>query len=776
MSVTPDDVKRIFLLATEQATVAEQNELLDRLCGGNVELRRRVERLLAAHNGPDDFLDHPVVPIASEDDADSLAFLTPSPSPGALGRLGHYEIRRVVGRGGMGIVLLGFDENLHRVVAIKALTPSLATTGAARQRFVREARAAAAVSHDNVIAIHAVESAGPVPYIVMQYVDGRTLQEKLDQEGPLPVVDILRIGLQIADGLSAAHRQGLIHRDIKPSNILLENGVERVKITDFGLARAADDASVTKSGFVSGTPMYMSPEQAQGDRIDHRTDLFSLGSVLYAACVGHPPFRASTTMGVINRVCNESPRPISEIAPLVPAALVRLIERLMSKKVDGRINDAEAVADALRMQLAYLQGQGPAPIIPAIQSARPERKRKALRLAIQGALFAVALLAGLGLSRYLRPARSTEHETISVSMPPQLPSAKELASLHAPADALDPEKLTQEQRAAAGFGDPERAPKELVALLGEDHHRTGNHSCAIYSLAISPDGQTLAGGWPVRLWDLTTGKARVTLPGLEVPASAYAMQFTPDGEKLVIGSHVAGVTIYSAKDGRDLRILPIDGPGIASLRISPDGQTLAVGVIDGRVQMWDLATYTKRFERKTGVSPVWSVDFSPDGQTLAIGTDNVVSFWNVQDGSLARSSLNETGYVRVLNYHPSGRSVVTTGSYLTGVPPRLTHWDLTNNQEVNRLEGHSSNSLVAVWRADGGILATGGALDGEVRLWDMSHNPPSCQAITAAPNNREWLTSIAFTPEGRHLVVGSPTGLISVFRLARRGQIFTVGN
>src|SRR5205807_3871803 len=144
----------------------------------------------------------------------------------------------------------------------------------------REARAAAAVRHDHIIDIHAVEEE-PIPYLVMECIEGQTLQQKLERVGPLPLKQTLRIGVQIAEGLAAAHKQGLIHRDIKPANILLENGVERVKISDFGLARSVDDASVTQSGTVAGTPMYMSPEQVEGLPIDHLSDLFSLGTVLY---------------------------------------------------------------------------------------------------------------------------------------------------------------------------------------------------------------------------------------------------------------------------------------------------------------------------------------------------------------------------------------------------------------------------------------------------------------------------------------------------------------
>jgi serine/threonine protein kinase len=226
-------------------------------------LRQGLEELLESHAQAGAFLDTPAAqqlaahPETRPEQAEggvALDFLAPPSRPGSLGRLGNYEVLAVLGQGGMGVVLRAFDANLHRAVAIKVLAPQLATTGSARQRFVREAQAAAAVSHDNVIAIHAVEDSGPVPYLVMQLIDGPTLQEKVERSGPLPVKQVLRIGLQVAAGLAAAHAQGLVHRDVKPANILLENGVERVRITDFGLARTADDASLTRSGLIAGTP------------------------------------------------------------------------------------------------------------------------------------------------------------------------------------------------------------------------------------------------------------------------------------------------------------------------------------------------------------------------------------------------------------------------------------------------------------------------------------------------------------------------------------------
>ena len=284
-----------------------------------------------------------------------LDFLAASDSPGSLGRLGPYEVTGVLGRGGFGVVLKTFDPALGRAGAIKVLASQLATSAAARSRFAREAKAAAAVVHDHVVAIHAVDSWNGLPYLVMPYVAGCSLQERVDRDGPLDVKEILRIGMQTAQGLAAAHAQGLVHRDVKPSNILLENGVERVKLTDFGLARAVDDASLTQSGVVAGTPQYMSPEQALGESVDHRSDLFSLGSVLYFMCVGHPPFRANSTPAVLRRVSDEQPRSIREVNPDVPPWLAELVERLHAKDPAQRFESATEVADIMGRYLAALQ-------------------------------------------------------------------------------------------------------------------------------------------------------------------------------------------------------------------------------------------------------------------------------------------------------------------------------------------------------------------------------------------------------------------------------------
>ncbi|HEV3023120.1 MAG TPA: protein kinase, partial [Pirellulales bacterium] len=367
MNQTTCDPQRIELFLDQKLSNEEQSAFESHLnrCG---DCRRRLETAAASDDiwsdvcdslrddrvSPDDKI--PDDSASGEDvssrQATILKLLAPTDDDRMIGRWGTYEVVGVVGTGGMGVVLKAFDAALNRYVAIKILAPHLGTSGAAIRRFSREGKAAAAVVHDNVIEIYHVAEAAGLPYLVMPYVRGPSLQRRLDDQGPLAVVEILRVAMQAAAGLAAAHAQGLVHRDVKPANILLADGIERVKLTDFGLARAADDASLTRTGVIAGTPQYMSPEQARGELVDPRSDLFSLGSVLYAMSTGRPPFRAETSYGVLRRITDEEPRPIREINPDIPDWLCGVVRKLMSKHPDDRFQSAHEVAALLEQSLA----------------------------------------------------------------------------------------------------------------------------------------------------------------------------------------------------------------------------------------------------------------------------------------------------------------------------------------------------------------------------------------------------------------------------------------
>jgi serine/threonine-protein kinase len=485
-----------------------------------------------------------------------LDFLAPSGTAGALGRLGPYEVTGVLGRGGFGVVLKAQDPALNRTVAIKVLAPPFAASAAARARFAREARAAAAVVHENVIAIHAVDSWNGLPYLVMPCVAGRSLQERVDADGPLGVKEVLRIGMQVALGLAAAHGQGLVHRDVKPSNTLLENGVERVQLSDFGLARAADDASLTQSGVVAGTPQYMSPEQARGEAVDHRSDLFGLGSVLYFMCAGHPPFRANSTPAVLRRVSDERPRPLREVNADVPGWLAEVVERLHAKDPGGRYASATEVAEVLKHHLAQLQRTGtsasPRPIPPSPLLTRLRKKRTAVTLLTATVLCTVGL-SGM-LYRLLPPGSGAGGEGKSHALNTDDESA-------AP-PVIGSGRSAQKSWDIAEFTAVKVGSAFRVEIIRGDGFKVTT-SCddnVIEHLRVFKEGKTLKIGLkPGRRYRLKEPlKADVTLPaldGLDVRDASWAMLkgFRSGGDfklELSDASTVEGVLAVGAADFR----------------------------------------------------------------------------------------------------------------------------------------------------------------------------------------------------------------------------------
>ncbi len=296
--------------------------------------------------------------------------------PEMMGRLGNYDIEYEIGRGGMGVVLKAFDSDLNRPVAIKLMSPTLAGRGVARERFAREARAAAAVLHPNVIAIYGVAATERIPYLVMPFIKGPSIEQLVEQNGPLSEKEIVCFAMQIAAGLAAAHAQGVVHRDIKPANILIENGVGRVIITDFGLARAESEVSMTQTGWFAGTPAFMSPEQATGQEMDTRSDLFSLGGVMYYMATGRVPFRADQPMAILDRIRNEQQRAARSINSDVSQTLSDVIDRLLAKRPDERIQSAALLQQLMEQYLAHLQ-QPTITCKPRIEPLKSQNRVKA---------------------------------------------------------------------------------------------------------------------------------------------------------------------------------------------------------------------------------------------------------------------------------------------------------------------------------------------------------------------------------------------------------------
>src|SRR5687768_8614884 len=274
---------------------------------------------------------------------------------------GQYSLERELGRGGMGVVYLAREVRLERHVAIKLLPPALAVRPELRERFLREARTAAKLSHPNIVPIFRVDELGGFVFIVMAYIEGDTLSQRIRARGQLSSNEVARILREVAWALAYAHARGIVHRDVKPDNILLETGTGRALVMDFGIAQIAETSTITEAGVVMGTAQYMSPEQAAGEEIDGRSDLYSLGVVGYLALTGKLPFNAPSVAALLAMHLSQPAQPLGAVAPAVPAKLASVIDRCLAKDADARWPSGEALADALG-QTGERREEIPAPV------------------------------------------------------------------------------------------------------------------------------------------------------------------------------------------------------------------------------------------------------------------------------------------------------------------------------------------------------------------------------------------------------------------------------
>ncbi len=274
-------------------------------------------------------------------------------------QLGRYKITEKVGEGAMSVVYKAFDAEINRYIAIKQLRPEIVRDPESRTRFLSEARAAGNLIHPNIVTIFDVGEGEQGPYIAMDFLDGPTLEARMRQESKPSLREILDIGIQLAEGLDHAHQNGVVHRDVKPSNIILMPGRNMVRITDFGIAHidSADKLSHTVSGTLLGTPQYMSPEQAEGQPVDGRSDLFSVGIILYQLAAGQLPFSAKTLASLYMSIVKEDPVPLKKRVPDLPAGLSHAIEKLLNKDPAKRFSSAGELAAVLRNLAAELDAR-----------------------------------------------------------------------------------------------------------------------------------------------------------------------------------------------------------------------------------------------------------------------------------------------------------------------------------------------------------------------------------------------------------------------------------
>lgn len=658
-----------------------------------------------------------------------FAFLDAADDDKFLGRIDRFMIEELIGRGGMGMVFRAFDACLERTVAIKLLDPQYAKNQLARDRFIREARAAARVSHENVVTIHHVECVEEkdLSFLVMQLVHGRSLQDRLDEGGALSIREAVRIAASTAAGLASAHATGLIHRDIKPGNLLIEQNSGRILITDFGLARLTEDVKLTQTGFVAGTPLYMSPEQARGETVDHRSDLFSLGSVLYSLLAGMPPFQGSSPFTVLKQVTDKKPRPIQEVNPAVSNSLVEVLDRLMEKDPRNRFSDAGEVAARLQAELIKLPQDAPT-TVTARRTSRslPRIVRNASRRYGGLALGIGAVLLG-GLL-FMEAAKVTRWTLLGQRGMPRAMAASESVTTPANEQAIAPRFILP-----AGDG-------------------------AVWSVAFDPCEELIATateGGSVRFWDSNEGHARGALNNQKYKSPVWSIAFNHDGSKLATASDDGAVRLWDVKTklevGQELKH-PFP---VRSVSFSPDGKMLASGMRNGGVIIWDAETGKKihdTFGHDGGV--ITSLAFSPDGQLLVSGgSDKSVRIWELGEGSLRASLAGHSGPVYTVAFDPTSRFVASAGWDHT-----IQLWDANTSVRVNTFDVHKEDVYSLAFCPFGKHLIAGGQ-DGTAKWIDVETG--TVQAVYRG--NVGPIHATAVSKDGRRAATGGRDGTVRVW-------------
>jgi serine/threonine-protein kinase len=427
--MTPERWQQVeqLLQAALKCEPAERVALLERECATDPGLREEVESLLSSAQQTKGFLD--------ENAAVDAALLLTDEQPTAKllrGRIGPYSIEKQLGAGGMGEVFLAEDVRLGRKVALKLLDPSLTGDAQSRLRFLREARLASTLDHPNICTVHEVGEAEGRPFIAMQFVEGETLKQTIGGR-PMSLESLLSISLQVADGLAAAHAQGIIHRDIKTRNIII-NRRGQAKVLDFGLAKLLHPeegdsrTEMTLSGVVLGTPASMSPEQARGERVDHRSDVFSFGVVMYEMATGHLPFDGKTPADVISALLREAQKPAAELNSELPARMSAVIDRALAKEPANRYQSMpemvadlrQVVSDAGGLERVFNSSEGVTPLVPLKRPAVPGSLGRLMQNRIAALLFGiiVVLIVGVALAIYFsrskQPLPTTPIKSIAV--------------------------------------------------------------------------------------------------------------------------------------------------------------------------------------------------------------------------------------------------------------------------------------------------------------------------------------------------------------------------
>ena len=688
--------------------------------------------------------------------------------------LGHYRILGPLGKGAMGEVYAAEDTRLHRRVAIKVLPPLLAGDAERRHRFEREAQAIAALNHPNIVTIHSVEQDDGVPFLTMELVEGKSLAESI-RTGGLPTDALLRVGIAVSDAMAAAHQRGITHRDIKPGNIMV-SPEGRVKVLDFGLAKLreaeAEEAAeavtrvptqdLTGEGRIIGTVAYMSPEQAEGKPVDPRSDIFSLGVVLHELATGEKPFKGETTVSLISSILKDTPASVTEINPLLPAGLARVIRRSLAKDPSRRYQ----TAIDLRNDLEDLKQEVDSGISSSVTTSHPPAatgRRPVLNL-IAIALSALMVLAALavGYSYWVKRGAASRDEFLVIDRPGRLTNSGNATLAAMSPDGRyvahvksDPGAPSLWMRQTGTTSDVQIVPPAAVHYDGVSYSPDGDH---VYYVTYGPAGGL---GTLYRIAALGGAPQKI----LEDVDSRIS--FSPDGRQFTFtrGAPAEGTAyvMTANADGTGVRRLAeLKMPEQFSLSApawSSDGRTIvapAQSVRDGAhalIAGIDVASgaTTPLPERWASVLDLaWVPGTSTFIATAAQFGQAAPQLWQIKYPSGERHPItNDVSTYSAVSISADGASVATVQTEAVANLWVASAGNFAAGVQITRGRGRSDGLSGIDWTPDGQIVFTSTAAAGQ-QLWITDAEGRNVRQLTAAPQEPVFNASV--TPDGRYIV------------------------